>query len=332
LAVGECVVVVCGGRLHFGFYNFYDPGLGLAYGGVGVGVSPPRTVVRVCRGGGGFVGPRDVVGDVEFLRERGLLGGCVDVYVFERVERHVGLGSTTQLRLAIALGYSVLEGLRFDVYRAALEAGRGFVSGVGLEVFHGGGLVVDSGRPARDGVVGEPVRVEDLPRAIARVPVPRDWRFVIIVPAGRRGPGEGPGERGVLARLEPEPPSVRVGLRDALISLLVSVRRGDLEGFGRALEELDRAAGMYFSRVQGGRYCCWETEAAAVELSRAGGLGAGQSSWGPAAYAVAAAEDAERVARKAVDHLKLRGVKLAAVYISEPLNHGAVVRLEEGQP
>ena len=69
----------------------------------------------------------------------------------------------------------------------------------------------------------------------------------------------------------------------------------DIEEFGRALTDVDRRTGAYFSEVQGGVYNGCETNAAIDALMSAGAYGAGQSSWGPAVYGLVHERDAGRV-------------------------------------
>ena len=322
----RCIMVETSARLHLGFYNFYDPGTGIAYGSIGVGIEEPRLRVRLCLNGPSHV-PSSIERDVEFLRNQGLLGDDVGVEVLSLIERHVGLGSTTQLRLSISLAAALLRGEAPSIYELALRAHRGFVSGVGIEVFRRGGLVVDSGRPARNGVIRPPSSVAELPRAIARLEVPPDWAFIIILPKAPRGLPEGPMERKELEAPRPLDTEKQRELYVALIELLRAVAHNDIDAFGGSLSLIDSVTGEYFSRQQGARYCCGQTEAAVKALKSAGGLGAGQSSWGPVAYAVAPLDDAEKVARRALEELQAMGIGVEKIFVTSPRNRGVLLRL-----
>ena len=314
-------------RLHLGFYNFYDPVLGVAYGGVGVALEKPSMRIRVCRGAGGDSVPPGFSRDVALLRSMGLLGDGERVVVEEAYARHIGLGSTTQFRLSVVIASSVLRGRALSVYEAALLARRGMVSGIGIGVFHQGGLVVDSGRPVRDGALQEPLGIGDLPLPIARVRVPRNWVFVLIVPHTTRRVPEDERERRRLAQLRPQSEEEAQRLRELMVRLLLAARYQRLDVFAEALEELDRAAGSYFAKHQEGRYCCVESREAAAALARAGALGVGQSSWGPTVYGVAEEDEAEHVAERAEELLRDRGVSIDSIYVTRARNRGAVIRI-----
>ena len=322
----RCIVIETGARLHLGFYNFYDPGTGIAYGSIGVGLEEPRLRVRLCINGPSRV-PSGAERDVEFLRRQGLLGDNIGIEVLSLIERHVGLGSTTQLRLSISLAATLLRGETPSIYELALRTHRGFVSGIGIEVFRRGGLVVDSGRPARNGVIRPPSNVTELPRAIARLEVPSDWAFIVILPRAPRGLPEGPAERRELEAPQPLSQDKQRELYVALIELLRAVAHNDIEAFGDTLSLIDRVTGEYFSKQQSARYCCRQTEAAVEALREAGGLGAGQSSWGPAAYAVAPLNDAEKIARHALEKLQAMGISVEKYFVTSPRNRGALLRL-----
>ncbi len=322
----RCIEVETSARLHLGFYNFYDPGTGIAYGSVGVGLEEPRLRVRLCTNGPSRA-PSSAERDVGFLRRQGLLGDDVGVEVLTLIERHVGLGSTTQLRLSISLAAALLRGEAPSIYELALRAQRGFVSGIGIEVFRKGGLVVDSGRPARNGVIKPPSSVAELPRAIARLEAPRDWAFIVILPRAPRGLPEGPAERRELKAPRPLSRDKQRELYVALTLLLRAVAHNDIEAFGDALSLIDRVTGEYFSKQQGARYCCRQTEVAIKALREAGGLGAGQSSWGPVAYAVAPFDDAEKIARRVLEKLQAMGISVEKYFVTSPRNRGALLRL-----
>ena len=106
-----------GARLHFGFLN-----LSLAherlYGGLGVALDAPRTVLRVERADG-IDAPDEVTAGyarraVELLD---VPGASVDVE--SAVPRHAGLGSGTQLALAVYAGVAGAYGLTPDHREAA---------------------------------------------------------------------------------------------------------------------------------------------------------------------------------------------------------------------
>ena len=165
----------------------------------------------------------------------------VSVEVRESIPQHVGLGSGTQLALAIGLGMATVCGIDADVWDVAAAMGRGRRSGVGTAAFQAGGFVVDAGH--KKGRAGR----EAAPTVVWRRDFPADWRFVVVVPDAVRGLS-GRSEEGVFGALAP---SVRISeevCRITQLRLMPALVEHDIEEFGRALTAVDRKTGAYFSR------------------------------------------------------------------------------------
>ncbi len=93
------------------------------------------------------------------------------------IPEHVGLGSGTQLSLAIGSALNAYYGLGLTVRDIAAVMDRGQRSGIGIGVFEQGGLVVDGGR-------GEHTVT---PPVVAHMDIPADWRFILVF--DQRGQG-----------------------------------------------------------------------------------------------------------------------------------------------
>ena len=229
---------------------------------------------------------------------------------------HVGLGTGTQLGLAVARILASSAG-RPAPPLAALAgwSGRGLRSGIGLHGSALGGLVVDGGR----------IGAEGIPPLLARLDVPADWSVLLVLPRG--GPGlHGVDEARAFAELPPIPDALTDRLcRLVLLGLLPAAAEGDLARFGEALAELQHHVGRTFAPAQGGLYAHPESQAI-VDALRAEGLhGVGQSSWGPALYGFSRDDPGRRAAtlRRLVDRL---GPRASASWTS-PSARGAVVEV-----
>ncbi len=314
-------------RLHLGFYNIKSKYV--AYGSLGVAVERPNVTVRVFSHNAPEVVTRACSEVCDVVREvvNKLGRPPARVIIDEFIPRRVGLGSTTQLALSVGVGISKLLGLRYNVRRLALLLGRGRVSGVGIAVFEKGGFIVDSGRLVEGDRISEPKTLDDLPHIIFRSPLPKNWYFVVIVPKGVRGLSERE-EREYLDVLADVPEDIQSELRKLLLNYIIpAVIWRNAEVFGRAVTKLQELVGRYFSKYQGGVFCCDETEYAVKALLRSGALGAGQSSWGPAAYGlVEGARKAESVAEKVAEFMERRGYE-AKYYLVRAANRGAVVEV-----
>ena len=121
--------VTTGARLHFGFQN-----LSLAherlYGGVGVALDEPR--VRVTATPAERVRCEDPAARRYAEQATDLLAvPGADVTVVESLPRHVGLGSGTQLALAVLAAVARAYDRALDVRDRAPDLDRGGRSGIG---------------------------------------------------------------------------------------------------------------------------------------------------------------------------------------------------------
>jgi beta-ribofuranosylaminobenzene 5'-phosphate synthase len=304
------VRVTTGARLHVGFQN-----LSLAherlYGGVGLALDEPRVAIEAeaatdVRCGDDAVRPyADAAVDV-------LDVDGAHVRVAERFERHVGLGSGTQLALATLVAVARANGVSADPRTLAPDLGRGGRSAVGVATFERGGFVVDAGHPTERFTSAPPeAGAWTVPVPLARHEVPGSWRFVLVTPAasdGHSGEVEDRTMRSVVERADPGIADEIGGL--LLRRLLPAVVEGDLATFGGAVSRLGRLNGAWYADEQGGVY-----RPPAGKLVEGLGaspavLGVGQSSWGPTVYAVTDRDRAGRAAaaaEAALDEAELAG-------------------------
>jgi beta-RFAP synthase len=307
-------------RLHFGLWALASR-TGRQYGGVGAMIEEPRLVIhvdaaerfsaegplseRIAAFGGRWA---------EFHREA--LPKC-RITVATAPPRHAGLGSGTQLGLAVAAGLGAFVGLPGQSPRElALSVGRGLRSAVGTYGFALGGLIVDQGKLA-----DEPLSPLD-----CRLDLPAAWRFVLVRPAGLAGLG-GDEESAAIASLPVISPATTERLiaevRDRLVPAAATA---DFEGFAASVYRYGRWSGECFAARQGGPYNGPVLTKLVERIRDLGGEGVGQSSWGPTLFVAqpsqAAAEDfAQRLSAVST------GEELHTI-ITPPANSGARIDVE----
>ncbi len=322
------VRVSTGARVHFGFGN-----LSLArrrlYGGVGAGLAAPGATVEVTPAA--EVRAPGVVREAaeRAVKQLGVEGAAVEVV--ETLPRHVGLGSGTQHALAVYTGVAAAHGIDPDPRAAAPALGRGGRSGVGVAVFGDGGVVLDAGHPAsRFTADPPPVGEWTVPAPVARHRPPDDWRVLLVTPDVE--PGRSGGEEDAAVRSTVE--SADAGVADRIAGvltrrLLPAVVEGDLAAFGDAVETVSRLNGAWFADQQGGVYR--PAVAPVVEtLSDAPAIeGAGQSSWGPTAFGITAADRAVR-AREAGQRALSAADADGTVHVVSFADRGARVESVDG--
>jgi beta-ribofuranosylaminobenzene 5'-phosphate synthase len=301
-------------RLHLGFLDL-NGGLGRRFGGVGLAVNGPKTSITISAAPQMRVtGPERerVVSHVETMRRALGLAGAYDVRINEVVPAHVGLGSGTQLALAVAAALRRLHGLPLDVARDAVRLGRGARSGVGIGVFERGGLVVDGGRGTTRSAA--PI--------VSRMAFPEPWRILLVLDPHRHGV-HGQHEHEIFNMLTAFSETDAGHLcRLVLMRALPALVECDIAAFGSAIKEIQRRMGDYFAPLQGGsRFSSPDVAGALNMLEREGAIGIGQSSWGPTGFAFApSAEEAERLLSLARRHRRCRELDLHAY---SGLNRGA---------
>jgi beta-ribofuranosylaminobenzene 5'-phosphate synthase len=277
-------------RLHLGFLDL-NGGLGRRFGGIGIAISRLATKAKVQTGKPSESSGPELDRAQEYLRRmEQVLGfaGSHSVTVMETVPAHSGLGSGTQLALAVAAGLRRLHNLPLDVEGDAVQLGRGGRSGIGIGLFHRGGLVVDGGR----GHEPTPAPI------ISHLPFPDSWRVLVILDPQSHG-AHGPDEVMKFAALPPmSDAAVAQICRLMLMKALPAFAECDLANFGAAIREVQMRLGDYFAPAQDGmRFASPRVAAILSVLDGAGAHGVGQSSWGPTGFAFAASpEEADRLA------------------------------------
>ncbi len=230
---------------------------------------------------------------------------------------HAGLGTGTQLGLAVAAALARLLVQPDDVAQLAPRVQRGLRSALGLHGFAQGGFLIEGGK--RDGASLSPL--------LCRQPFPDEWRVLLILPSDVKGT-HGAQEKQAFAKLRelPADPARTDALcRLALLGMLPAMIERDLDSFGEAVHEFNRLVGERFMPWQHGVYAHPRVESLVAWMRGAGVRGVGQSSWGPAVFAVVAADQAEAVRASL---LRAGMCRAEEVIVTAAANGGAQVAME----
>jgi len=282
-AAAPSVFVEAPARLHFGVLDLRGD-LGRRFGGIGAAVPSPSLLLEARPAPTLTVEgpPTEVERAAEFARRflaYHTLDGGAEICLHRTIPAHAGLGSGTQLALAVARALAELYGLATGAAALARAVGRGHRSAIGTWTFAHGGFVLEGGR-RRDDTGVAPL--------LARLPMPETWRCVIVVPQGTAGLS-GDEEAAAFARLPaPDGHAVERVAHLVLMQILPALAEGDLAEFGAALSEVQRVTGSWFAAAQGGVFAPGQSTAWVERLRDWGAAGVGQSSWGPAVYGLVA--------------------------------------------
>lgn len=301
-------------RLHFGLLA-YGATAARQFGGVGVMVREPDIAVRVRAADQfGATGPmRDKA--LQFAQHVARLSGYdepVHVDVLRGPRPHTGLGTGTQLGMAIARAIGALHGREaMTAPQLAAWSGRGARSAIGAHGFIHGGLIVEGGKADPDA----------LSPLLMHAAFPSDWRIVTITPRDLVGLSD-KREVEAFSGLPAIPESATAAMcKLVLLGLVPALRERNLADFGEALYELQQIVGHCFAPAQGGVYADPQL-AAIAHFARQRTPGVGQSSWGPTLYAVTHAADAADLAAAVRQRFDLGEGEVA---VTEADNQGGVV-------
>lgn len=241
--------------------------------------------------------------------------GPLRLEILQAPPAHAGLGSGTQLGMALARILSVLAG-EFDISAEELarRAGRGLRSALGLHGFEHGGLLVEAGQRG-------PGEISPL---VARVDFPDQWRFVLARPAGATGLS-GADELNSFARLAPMPQATTDRLcRIAFMEILPACVERDFAQAAESIGQFGRLVGEYFAPVQGGVFADERMRLLAKVLEARDIRGFGQSSWGPTLFVLC--PDSDYAVQLATDLANDPAGAECEFTIASPRNRGAGVQ------
>lgn len=275
-------------RLHLGFI---DPSgnAGRRFGSLGLALDGLSTRLRLCRVDSAREAYRvaSASAQSELVRAEAHLSRLagkldfnapVSLELLDAIPPHAGLGSGTQLALAIGYGLARLAGLELPARDIAAMTDRGARSGIGIGAFEQGGFVVDGGRGAHTQV----------PPLIARMNFPASWRITLIFDPGYVGL-HGAEEIAAFRSLPPFPVEQAEHLaRLTLLNILPGLAENDFDQFGPALTEIQAAVGDHFAPAQGGRFASPHVARWLRWFADRGVACYGQSSWGPTGFIVTA--------------------------------------------
>jgi beta-RFAP synthase len=214
----------------------------------------------------------------------------LNITINSAIPEHVGLGSGTQMSLAIGTALNEFYSLGLTVREIAALTDRGLRSGIGIGVFEQGGLVVDGGR-------GEKTIT---PPMLVHMDIPDQWRFILVFDL--RGQGlHGQQEIQAFKKLPPFPQQEAARLCYLLMMQgLPAVAENDISKFGDTITQLQRSVGEHFSSAQGGIFTSPEVAKAMEWLEQQGAVSIGQTSWGPTGFcAINGHELAEAITEQA---------------------------------
>lgn len=274
------ISITSSARLHLGFFDLNGE-QGRKFGSLGIALAQPATQVLMEKSveskaiGEDSTRALQVIQKIQHALSMPATQGA-NIQIKQAIPAHAGLGSGTQMALAVGMVYSKLYDLNLQANQIAQFTARGARSGIGVGTFLYGGVVVDGGRGAN--TITPPI--------IARANFPQDWRVILILDTSNQGV-HGEQEVNAFNQLPPVSKAVAEKLCHlVLMQALPALAEQDLASFGVVVRELQIATGDYFSPAQGGRYASPKVAQVLDWFAQQGVVCAGQSSWGPTGFAI----------------------------------------------
>ena len=234
-------------RLHFTLIDMNGE-LGRIDGSLGLSIQEPcislefgpneRTVVR----GGGPDERQMVLAEIAASSAILQVEPHIEILIRQVIPSHQGLGSGTQIRLAVLSALNQ----RFGLNRPAPELGaistRGGTSGIGIRAFSSGGFLLDGGHSVRVQKKSfAPSRFATKagqPPLLMRSDFPLTWGIALFIPTRHQGLS-GPDELDFMLANTPIPlDEVQSTSHIILMLLLPALRELDLETFGSCVSAL----------------------------------------------------------------------------------------------
>ncbi|MDG2220332.1 MAG: beta-ribofuranosylaminobenzene 5'-phosphate synthase [Rubripirellula sp.] len=287
----NAVRVRTGSRLHFGLLDTSAP-----FGGIGVMIADPATEIVVSRCERFDAGTIETARITDIAQRVAQLSGeptlpNLRVELPQLPPRHAGLGSGTQLSMAVAEAFCHLLAIKQTPEQLATQiAGRGKRSAVGWHGYFQGGLIFEastneaSTNEAR--VTDTSVPPSPLNSVQQRVELPASWTVVVVRPRVPDRSVSGELETQQFHRLPEVAPQVVSELRSQVQQrILPAASIADFDPFAEAISCYNAASGELFRSVQSGPYNGPAVTALIQWLREQNIRGVGQSSWGPGVFA-----------------------------------------------
>lgn len=287
----ERVTIRTPSRLHLALIDM-NGSLGRVDGGVGITLDRPGYVITAEPAHETRIITDDenlktrIAGIISGLSERHGYDSEVAIRISDTIPSHSGLGSGTQLSLAVATAMSLLSGK--PAADLAHLTGRGGTSGVGVRAFSDGGVIVDGGHRFGPGKEKDSFLPSSAANGVRKAPLigryefPKDWRIILCLPKAAPG-ASGQIEKDIFRQSCPVPlPEVEKVSHLILMQMIPALIEEDLDQFGRSVTAL-RQYGFKRNELALQPPVLHDM---LEYMTSCGTAGAGMSSFGPALYAL----------------------------------------------
>ena len=166
----------------------------------------------------------------------------IEITIRQMIPPHQGLGSGTQIRLAVLSALNHRFALNYSPPKLGAMSTRGGTSGIGINAFQSGGLLLDGGHSVgvqkRSFAPSRFATKAGQPPLLMRADFPATWGIVLFIPSRHQGLS-GQDELDFMLANTPIPlDEVRAVSHTILMRLLPALRELDLETFGSSVNAI----------------------------------------------------------------------------------------------
>ena len=288
----QTATITAPARLHLGFVGLVGDSAE-EFGALGLAINTPVVRVRVSKSEHWKICgkiPEKANQYVSMLKQALELDQPMQVDVSETIQPHVGLGSGTQLALAIAAACCAVSCRKVSIEKLSALLGRGKRSGIGTAAFSAGGFLIDCAS-----------KTADESRAISmRFKFPEEWKILLVLDDELKG-AHGAIEVDAFGELGGFSSRLTQQLQKILLDHVIpSLQMRDIISFGKGITRIQNQVGDFFEPIQGGRYLSPHVSEILEAAAELGAAGVGQSSWGPTGFILTESEKDAQNLRAAI--------------------------------
>ncbi|XRP96792.1 beta-ribofuranosylaminobenzene 5'-phosphate synthase [Methanocaldococcus sp. 16A] len=168
-------------------------------------------------------------------------GEGIDLKILSLFPAHSGLGSGTQLSLAVGKLISKIYNKEMNAYEIAKITGRGGTSGIGIGAFEYGGFLIDGGHSFGKGKDKEEFKPSSASKGVKPAPIifrhDFDWEVMLIIPKGEHVYGKK--EVDIFKKYCPVPLNeVEKICHLVLMKMMPAIVEKNLDDFGEVVNKL----------------------------------------------------------------------------------------------
>ena len=256
-------------RLHFGFLNL-DSQKPYSYGSMGLTINKHKTLIQISKSKKFHSNLSKIYANKikDFIKIM-KLDSNVNINCSVKPDSHIGLGSGTQLAMALEEGVSKFY--KFGTVKNIFS--RKFRSGVGYNAYLKGGFIIDC--PKNNSKSNELIFNRNFPKK---------WKIILLFDRNIKGLS-GKKESNFFSLKQSN--SNREKLSDIVLNEIIpSLIYEDFDIFANGLTRFQKLNSLFYSSIQKSYFLSNDIGKVIKKISRKFNVASGQSSWGPTSYII----------------------------------------------